>query len=133
MIKKFFLLFLLAFSFCFIDTSFVFSANPPISCAGLPGCADTWIGTPWAPANISAWTNKATKIIARVIAEMIKYTAVLAVISLMIAGIMYLVSWGQDEKIKKAKQWIIWALVGVVVSTSAWFIVNMINNIYITV
>jgi hypothetical protein len=42
---------------------------------------------------------------------MIKYTSVIAVIALMIAGIMYLISGGEEEKIKKAKRWIIWALI----------------------
>lgn len=62
---------------------------------------------------------------------MIKYTAVLAVVALMIAGIMYLVSGGEEERVKKAKKWIIWSLIGVLVSVSAWFIVNVINNLYI--
>ena len=49
----------------------------------------------------------------------------------MISGIMYMLSWGQEEKIKKAKTWIIWSLVWVLLSISSWYIINIINNLYI--
>ena len=44
---------------------------------------------------------------------MIQYVAVIAVIAVMIGGIMYLLSSGEEEKTQKAKNIIIWALVGV--------------------
>jgi hypothetical protein len=59
---------------------------------------------------------------------MIKYTAVLAVLALMVSGIMYLISGGEEEKVNNAKKWIIWSLVGVFFSVSAWMIIGLINN-----
>lgn len=59
---------------------------------------------------------------------MIKYVAVIAVIAVMIGGIMYLLSSGEEEKTKKAKNIIIWALVGVLVSVLAWSVINILNN-----
>jgi hypothetical protein len=42
---------------------------------------------------------------------------------------MYLLSWGEEDKTKKAKSWIIWSLVWVLTSISAWWIINMLNNL----
>ncbi len=63
--------------------------------------------------------------------EFIKYIAVIAVISVMISGIYYLISMWDDEKVKKAKKWIIWSVVWVLISISAWYIINSINNLSI--
>jgi hypothetical protein len=46
----------------------------------------------------------------------------------MLAWIMYLVSGWEDEKVKKAKKWIIWSLIWVLISTSAWAIINLVNS-----
>jgi len=42
---------------------------------------------------------------------------------------MYLISGGEEEKVKKAKTWIIWSLVGVFLSISAWGIIGILNEI----
>ena len=65
------------------------------------------------------------------IATMIKYVAIISVISLMLSWIMYLISNWEEEKVKKAKNWIIWSLVWVLLSISAWGIIEMINKIQI--
>lgn len=132
---KYFLIWLLTLAFFFSTVDFTSAWNlfwssswwgrPEINCAGLPGCDS------WDIEKVSTSSNKAISVIGRLIGEMIKYTAVLAVVALMIAGIMYLVSGGEEERVKKAKKWIIWSLIGVLVSVSAWFIVNVINNLYI--
>jgi len=41
---------------------------------------------------------------------------------------LYLLSSGDEEKTKKAKNVIIWSLVGVFVSLSAYGIIEIINN-----
>lgn len=137
---KYFLVWLLTLAFFFSTVDFtsawsisdLFTSSssswwgrPEINCAGLPGCDS------WDIEKVSTSSNKAISVIGRLIGEMIKYTAVLAVVALMIAGIMYLVSGGEEERVKKAKKWIIWSLIGVLVSVSAWFIVNVINNLSI--
>jgi hypothetical protein len=42
---------------------------------------------------------------------MLQYVSVVAVIALMLSGFLYLLSGGEEEKTKKAKNWIIWSLV----------------------
>ncbi len=101
--------------------SFVFAGRPDIDCGNLPGCTGSSSQTQAAP----------VKFIGDLIATGIKYVAVIAVISLMLSGILYLTSGGEEEKVKKAKTWIIWSLVGVLLSVSSWFIINLINNLNI--
>ncbi len=47
---------------------------------------------------------------------------------MMLSGFMYLLSGGDEEKVKKAKMWITWSLIGVLLSVSSWYIINIINN-----
>ena len=95
----------------------VFAWAPSKVCSNLPWCNDTW--TPLETISSFIWT-------------IIWYIAVVAVLAVMISGGYYLISMWEDEKIKKAKTWIIWASVWVVFSVSAWFIINAINNLNIT-
>lgn len=92
-------------------------AAPDVECGGLPGCSD--VGVSW---------SGVYGILGNIIALLIKYIAVIAVIAVMIGGIMYLISSGDEEKTKKAKSIIIWALVGVFISVSAWSLINILNN-----
>jgi len=82
------------------------------------------------------WDNKiASDIVGKVwwtfISEMIQYVAVIAVISLMVSGIMYLTSGWQEEKVNKAKSWVIYSLVWVLLSISAWTIIKILNELTI--
>jgi hypothetical protein len=97
--------------------------SPTINCWGLPWCWDNWYND----------DKIVEKISANIITEMIKYIAVLAVIALMISWIMYMISGWEEEKVKKAKTWIIWSLVGVLLSISSYYIVSSIINININI
>lgn len=92
-------------------------AVPDVECGGLPGCS-----------SAAASGSGVYDILGNIIALLIKYIAIIAVIAVMIGGIMYLISSGDEEKTKKAKNIIIWALVGVFISISAWSIINILNN-----
>jgi len=63
------------------------------------------------------------------ISTFIKYVAIIAVISLMLSWIMYLISGWEEEKVKKAKSWIIWSLAWVLISISAYWLIEIINNL----
>lgn len=63
-----------------------------------------------------------------VIAELIKYAGLLAVIALMVTGIMLIVSYGNDEKVKTAKIAVAYALGGVMLTGAAYLIVSVINK-----
>ncbi|MDD3145570.1 MAG: pilin [Candidatus Gracilibacteria bacterium] len=119
------LLVILFISFGFNTT---YSAAPEINCIGLPGCVDGNIMNPGAP---DIGNNIGAKFMANIIGEFIQIVAVFAVFALIFSGIMYLLSAGEEEKATKAKKWIIWSLVGVFVSISAWGIINFLNNIRI--
>lgn len=92
---------------------------PSVDCGDLPWC-DTGMTT--------AGKNSTYNIIGELIATMIEYVAVIAVVAIMIGWIMYLVSNGDEEKTKKAKSVIIWAIVWVIVSILAWSAISIINN-----
>jgi len=123
MYKKFFLAILLFFFNCI-----VFASTPIINWVWLPGNDDTDIMD---PSNPSLTQNIGIQFIASVIWEIIQFIAVIAVIALIISGIMYLISAWEEEKTKKAKTWIIWSLVWVFLSISAWWIINIINGLTI--
>ena len=102
--------------------------SPKVNCFGLPWCVDTVVSE---PSTASVEKNTWIVIISSLIWNLIEYVAVFAVIALMLSGVMYLISWWDEEKVKKAKSWIIWSLVWVIISISAWGIINMLNNITI--
>lgn len=119
MVKKIFYTFIGIFSI-FLS---VWASWPEVVCNWLPGCkADTI----WETTKEVA-SNNFFGFLWNAISEWIKYVALLAVVALIIAWIMYLMSGWDDEKVKKAKNAIIWSLVWVLLSTSAWMIINMLN------
>lgn len=113
MIKKIFFAFLI----------FIFNIN--ILLAKWPKILDDWLPGSW------WWDDIIEKVGSNIIAEMIKYVAVLAVIALMISWIMYMFSNWEEEKTKKAKTWILWSLVAVVLSISSYYIVTTIAGLQI--
>ena len=124
--KKFLFYFSLSFIVYFLFINNIFALDIPVSCQWLP----------WCDAYASSWVNE-TKIftfIWRITSEFIKYIAVFSVIALMLAWLNFVVWWGlswEEEKVKKAKNWVLWALVWVILSVSAWWIINVLNNLQI--
>jgi prolipoprotein diacylglyceryltransferase len=53
---------------------------------------------------------------------------ILAVIFLVIAGIMFITAQGDTEKIKKARDYVLWALIGVIVGVLAYALVNFVSQ-----
>jgi len=100
-------------------------SNLSMVLAKWPEILDTWLpGSGW-------WDKVIEKVASNIIAEMIKYVAVLAVLALMISGVMYMFSDWEEEKTKKAKSWILWSLTAVVLSISSYYIVTTIAWIQI--
>jgi len=132
--KKILLIITLLFSFFSVNNTFAWDPEiPTVNCIWLPGCLDENIDAPSTASytNMVKWWWVTLSVTTKLITMLIEYTAVIAVISLMISWIMYLISFWEEEKIKKAKSWIIWSLGWVLISISAWWIVNIINNISI--
>lgn len=98
-----------------------------INCFGLPWCVDTDIAKP-TPGHVWGNSNIGAEYILNIIHTMLQYVSVIAVITLMLSWFLYLLSWGEEEKTKKAKNWIIWSLVWVLVALSSNFLVTTIIN-----
>lgn len=123
--KRILIIITLLFSYFLWMNIWVFAWAPEVNCIWLPGCVDNNPSVP-SPPKIS--NNVGLEVITSLIWQVIQFTAVIAVIALIISGIMYLLSWWDEEKAKKAKSWITWSLVWVIVSVSAWGIINMLNK-----
>lgn len=106
-------------SFVFVSlTEFVYSAGPSFMGAGLP----------WA----TGWNARTPlEFLISVVSEAMLFVAVAWVFALIFSWVMYLISAWEDEKATKARKWIIYSLVWVFVSSSAWWIINLINNLRI--
>ncbi len=128
MLKKILLVVLLLWVNIFAINHWVSANAPEVNCFWLPGCVDSNISDP-SKANVE--NNLWIKVVANIVWQMVQFVAVIAVIALILSGMMYLLSWWEEEKTKKAKTWITWSLIWVLVSISAWWIINMLNNITI--
>lgn len=120
-------IFVIISAFLFFVKSSVFAKAPTVNCYWLPGCTD-WSKIPSPPTVVQ---NVWAEVIWSIIWYAIQFVAVVAVITLILSGVMYLISWWEEEKVNKAKKWIIWSLAWVFLSISAWAIINMINKITI--
>jgi heme A synthase len=125
MLKKLIILILVLIS----TITLSYAEAPSVNCIWLPWCVDSNASSPSPAWNLS--NNIAWKFIWSAISELIQYVAVLAVIALMISWIMYLVSWWEEEKTKKAKSWITYSLIWVFLSISAFGIIQILNNLQI--
>lgn len=79
------------------------------------------------PTGLLVSTGDPSTAIASLIAGGIGIAAILGVISLTWAGIQMILAAGDDEKIKKAKQMILYSIVGVVLAGLAYGIVKVIS------
>lgn len=64
--------------------------------------------------------------IAIIIKEAMKYIGVLAIISLSWGGVQFLISAGEEQKVKAGKSIIIYSIVGVLLSITAYTIVDIL-------
>ncbi len=105
-----------------------FAVWPSINCAWLPWCEEnSSITNPVESSNENIWAQ----FVDLVISNLIQIVAVFAVFALIISWFMYIISWWDEDKAKKSKKWIIWSIVAVLLSVSAWWIINFINSIQI--
>ncbi|PID84457.1 hypothetical protein CSB09_00850 [Candidatus Gracilibacteria bacterium] len=67
--------------------------------------------------------------IAQFIVSMIGYAAVLSVIAITVGGIMMILAVGQEEKFKKARKILAFAIIGFAIAASAYLIVQIITRL----
>lgn len=106
--------------------AFAVDSAPRINCYGLPGCPDSNKAVPSAP-NVS--DNSFTQAIVDTISFVMPYVAVVAIIAIMISWVMYLLSAGDEDKVNRAKKWIIWSLLWVLLSLSSWYIISTLGQL----
>lgn len=109
-----------ALYFLLASHAFAVDSSPRINCYGLPGCPDDNKAKP-SPPDVS--DNSFTQAIVDTISFVMPYVAIFAIIAVMISGVMYLISAGDEDKVNRAKKWIIWSLLWVLLSVSSWFII----------
>ncbi len=67
--------------------------------------------------------------IAIIIKEVIKYIGLLAILALTYGGILTVLSYGEEEKLKSAKKILTYSIVGIVLSGAAYAIIDAINSL----
>ena len=65
----------------------------------------------------------------KIISLLLYFSGILAVLFVVIGGIMYIISGGNEEKVKEAKKTLLNAIIGVVIITMAYAIVSVIMNL----
>lgn len=81
------------------------------------------------PQNKYNLANKADPavLVSGVIEFVLSFVAVLAMLMIIIAGIMYMTSAGDTGRIDTAKKWLVWGIGGLIVALMAWVIVNAVS------
>lgn len=94
----------------------------------MPALAQPQIGT---PAEITAKTDISVTGIFDLIRKLVNWFAafigIVAVVMLLYAGVLFMT--GTDENITKAKNVIIYGIVGVAVAAMSWGIANLVNSL----
>ncbi len=105
---------------------------PWINCYWLPGCniQKQWLNdyqTDYETkkeVSFSWWVVYLTN----VISDGIKYTAVFSVLAIIMSGIYFVSSAWNEDKAKRAKKLVTWSIIWVLISTSAWSMVSILNK-----
>jgi len=84
--------------------------------------ADPAIGCVEAPGGLAAPETSVTELVLQITSVLMTIVAAAAVIMLIIAGIMYALSAGDEEKMQKAKRIILWSVIGLIVALVARFV-----------
>ena len=91
-------------------------------------------------ANIDVWGNQQSEVegalglgtqdirttVASIINVFMGLLGIVAVVIILVGGFQYMIAGGNDEKIKKAKQWIISGIIGLVIILSAYAIATFV-------
>jgi hypothetical protein len=108
-----------------------FAIDMPVNCVWLPWCDVVEVEDPF---NWETHEDEIFWAFWLILSEWVKWVAVIAVVALMLAGLNLVVGWWlswEEEKVSNAKKWVLWAFVWVILSVSAWWIINVLNNLKI--
>lgn len=71
----------------------------------------------------------ARKILFRILRYLLGFTSIVAVAMVLYGGFLWTTSGGNDEKVQKGKNVLKWAVIGIIIITSAWGIISTIMKI----
>jgi len=124
--------------FFFTLLAFIVTSNLSLSFAAAPRDTDVEISTPIGGDILPGGTFRGEDfkdgiLFSRIIPFLIKYTinltVAISVAVLIYAGYLYITAYGDSDKHAKAQKTITYALIGLVVSITAYGIVTIITNI----
>jgi hypothetical protein len=95
----------------------------------LPTLAKAATPPPPPVAPVTGGTTDVENIITKVIGWFFGITGALAVLFIIYGGVLYIVSAGNSDRQKQAKQTLIWAVIGLAVVVLSYFIVSLVLNI----
>ncbi len=72
--------------------------------------------------------NGFTQTITKIVSILLFIIGIIAVVAMVIGGVMYATSGGNSEQIKKAKDTILYAIIGIIVAVMAYAIVGFITQ-----
>lgn len=72
-----------------------------------------------------------SQVILRITGMIVALVSVVALAMVIIGGFLYLISGGQEDKVKKAKNLILAAIIGIVIVGVAGLVVNFVVNIFV--
>ena len=135
-LKYFIVLLLLSFSFVsgvsagFFD-NFIGNGAPDIRYCDQPGECDLQSGVDYIKNSLTGVETERSfsQYIQDIVIYLIGFISLIAVLYIIYAGFMILTWNGEDEKIKKSKQTILYVVIGIAVIWLAWPLTQLIINI----
>lgn len=77
-------------------------------------------------------TGDVAALINKAIGFVLSFVFGLSVLMIVVAGVMYIISAGDDAKVENAKKWLTYAVVGLIVALLGYAIVYAVSNFLIT-
>ena len=93
--------------------------------------ADPSIGCVEPPGGLVASETNAMELVLQIASVLMTIVATMAVIMMIIGGITYALSAGDEDKIQKAKRIILWSVVGLIVALIARFVAQAVIGVIV--
>ena len=95
----------------------------------LPFLALAQLVVPGAPVTGPTSLDQITSLIQKILNWVAGIVIFIAIIMLLYAAILFLTAGGSEDRVKKAKNYLIYAIVGIAVAVLAWTVTPLIINI----
>jgi hypothetical protein len=122
-----FLSLIIAFSFLFVQWGYAECPSAELWALDfIKGCSS---GTAWVdPSELDTWVGGVKDLVIKVAERALQFAALFAVWAIVWSGIRYTTSYGDDEKVKKAKSTTIFAIIWLVIALVSFPLVDILLN-----